>query len=72
MISLAGRGIGFEDRADRTQVFLAADRCGLRQVASDEVAFGIHLGIDAVIDQPTVLGDFNSDIVGSGADPFWV
>ena len=69
VIRLARGGLRFEDRGDAMQVFLAADRRGFGEVAANEIALCVHLGIDAVIDQPSVLGDLDGDIMGGRADP---
>src|SRR5271166_5107687 len=69
VIGFAGRSLCLENRVSGMQIFLPADRQGVREISSDEIALGIDFGVDPVVDQMYSLGDFNRNVVGGSTRP---
>src|SRR5580704_14031268 len=68
VVGLSGSSLSLEDGTHAVDIFLAADRGALRQVAANEVALVVDLRIDAMIDQSAVLGDLDGNVMRGGAD----
>lgn len=50
VIALAGRRLRFEHRRSGIQILLPANRQGVRQVGSNEIALGVDRGVDPMVD----------------------
>src|SRR5579859_7918401 len=69
MVGLATRRVRFEDWKSGSKVLDLSYQMRPHQVSSDEIALGVHIGIDSVTDPKLSHQDFNRHVMGGRDRP---